>query len=312
MQTGFFGILSLMIKNTNILGVLSGIVSAIFVAGYLTVNKYIYNHYAITAFQYSMFFAIMGAVFALFSLIYKWDGESLDTVRSNLKSFIILTIVGFLAVSIFTFGLNYTSAVNAALLITTTIVATSIFSYFILGERYAKNQWLWVAVLFVGLYIAIVGFHSIVLQKGDIIVLCSVLFFGFGNAFLRKIMGKLKKPGIVPDTRLVLGAIIAIIVLGVTQNNYSIFIDILPLGLLAGFFYWACMKTFAKSVNLLNANEAIVINNTQIFFTSIAGVLVLSESYSFVKFLGSIIVIVSVYFISARKRLKTQNVINIS
>lgn len=221
------------------------------------------------------------------------------------QSFIILSVAGFLAVSIFTFGLNFTTSVNAALLMTTTIVATSVFSHFILGERYAKNQWLWVAVLFVGLYIAIVGFNRIYLQKGDIIVLCSVLFFGFGNAFSRKVMGRLQKPGIVPDSRLVIGALFAIVAIAITQRNYSIFIEILPLGLLAGFFYWACMKTFAKCVNLLNANEAIVINNTQIFFTSIAGVIILSEPYSLVKFIGSIIVMIGAYFISARKRLKS-------
>ncbi len=294
-----------MSKSTNRMGTASGFVSALCVAGYLTVNKYIYTNYDITALQYSMFFAVMGAVFAFISLVYKWDGESLVTVRSNLKSFVVLAVAGFLAVSIFTFGLNFTSTVNAALLVTTTIVATSIFSHLILGERYARKQWLWVAVLFVGLYIAIVGFRRIFLQKGDLIVLASVLFFGFGNAFSRKVMGRLKKPGIVPDSRLVLSAIIAIGVLVVTQRNYSIFIDILPFGLLAGFFYWACMKTFAWCVHLLNANEAIVLNNTQIFFTSIAGVLALSEPYSIEKFLGSVIVIVSVYFISARQRLKS-------
>jgi drug/metabolite transporter (DMT)-like permease len=272
-------------------------------AGYLTVNKHIYANYDITAFQYSMFFAIMGAVFAFISLVHKWDGESLATIRSNLRSFIVLAIAGFLAVSIFTFGLNFTSTVNAALLITTSIVATSLFSHLILGERYAKNQWLWVAVLFAGLYIAIVGFHRIHLQTGDLIVLASVLFFGFGNAFSRKVMGGLKRPGIAPDSRLVLGALIAVAILAVTQRSYSIFIDILPLGLLAGFFYWACMKAFARCVHLLNANEAIVLNNTQIFFTSIAGVLLLSEAYSLEKFLGSLIVIIGVYFISARQRL---------
>jgi len=291
-------------KTSNRMGVLSGFVSALCVAGYLTVNKYIYTHYDITAFQYSMFFAVMGAVFAFCSLVYKWDSESLETVRSNFKTFVVLAVAGFLAVSIFTFGLNFTSTVNAALLITTTIVATSIFSHLILGERYIRNQWFWVAVLFVGLYIAIVGFHRISLQKGDLIVLASVLFFGFGNAFSRKVMGRLKKPGIVPDSRLVLGAIIAVAVLLVTQRNYSIFIDILPYGLLAGFFYWACMKTFARCVHLINANEAIVLNNTQIFFTSIAGVLVLSEPYSLEKLIGSVVVIISVYFISVKQRLK--------
>jgi drug/metabolite transporter (DMT)-like permease len=115
----------------------------------------------------------------------------------------------------------------------------------------------------------------------------------------------MEHPGIVPDTRLVIGGLVAAVVGAITSlSRLNHIVQLLPLALLAGLFYWLCMKTFAKTVLLLNASEAVVLNNSQIFFTSIAGVLILSERYSIEKLVGSIIVMVSVYFISAHKKLK--------
>jgi drug/metabolite transporter (DMT)-like permease len=242
----------------------------------------------------------MGGLYALISLACHFDRESYKAVRSKFGSLFVLSIAGFLAVSIFTFGLNYTTTVNSALIMTTTIVATALFSYLLLGEHFEKRQLPWILVLFIGLYIGIVGFKAVQLQKGDLIVFGSVLFFGFGNAFSRVVMRDMKRPGIVPDMRLFMGAMMALVFIFLTARNYAIFMKILPLALLAGLFYWLCMKSFAKSVHLLNAHETIVLNNSQIFSTSVASVLILSEKYSLEKFFGSVVVIISIYFISAR------------
>lgn len=291
-------------RNQFAPGVAYGLISALCVTGYLTVNKYIYSHYSISALQYSMLFAVMGGLYALISLASRLDKENVKAIRSKFGPLVLLSVAGFLAVSIFTYGLNYTTTVNSALIITSTIVATSLFSYLLLGEHYEKRQLPWILVLFSGLYIGIVGLHAVNLQKGDLIIFGSVIFFGFGNAFSRVVMRDMKRPGVVPDIRLVMGAIMAAVVILFTAHDYKIFVKILPLALLAGLFYWLCMKAFAKSVLLLNAHEAIVLNNSQIFSTSLAGVVILSQPYSLEKFIGSMVVIVSVYFISARKKQK--------
>jgi drug/metabolite transporter (DMT)-like permease len=288
--------------NQNTWGVAFGVISAICVTGYLTVNKYIYGHFAIGPLEYSMFFAIIGGLFGLISLLKGFNRETYQEIRLNLGPLVVLGAAVFLAVGILIFGLRYTSATNAALLVTTSIVATPIFSYFLLKERLNKKQWVWMIALFFGLYIAIVGVHAFSPRIGDVIVLSSVLFFGFGNAYSRVVMKRMKRPGIVPDVRIVIGAMLAMATGMVVIRNYSMLVEILPFALLAGFFYWLCIKTFAASVHLINANEAVVLNNSHIFFTSIIGVLILGEHYTIEKFVGSVIVIISVYFIAARKK----------
>lgn len=290
-------------KNQNTLGILSGVVSALCVSGYFTINKYIYAHYAIGAFEYSMLFALMGGLFGLLSLVGSANRETYQEIRSNIRSLLILGSVVFIAVGILIFGLRYTSAINAALLSTSTIVTTILFSHFLLNEKLSKKQWGWIATLFTGLYIAIVGVRTIHLQAGDLIILSAVIFFGFGNAYNRVIMKRVKRPSMVADVRIIIGALFAGITSLSILHGYTVPIKVLPWALLAGFFYWLCIKTFATAVHLINANEAVVLNNSHVFFTSITGVLILGEHYTAEKFLGSIIIIASVYFIAAHKKL---------
>lgn len=259
----------------------------------------------VSAVQYSILFAFIGGVFGLLSLSTKFDRKAYEAIRKNIRSLIILGLASGLAVGILVFGQRYTTSVNAALLVTSSIVATSLFSYVLLGEKLAKKQAIWVVMLFVGLYIGIVGLKKIQLRSGDLIIMGSVLFFGFGNAFSRVIMKRMDRPGIVPDMRLIVAGTISIVLALLTIRNFSVIRVIWPLALLSGLFYWLCMKTFARSVHLLNANEAVILNQSQIFFTSLAGVVILSEHYSPEKFIGSVIVIVSIYFITAHKRVST-------
>lgn len=283
------------------LGIVCGVLSAIFVAGYVTTNKHIYSNYDITAIEYGLIFSMAGAIFGISSLLFQMNTKNAKLLKNNSKSLLALGIVGAFAVGIFTIGQQYTTAVNASLLMTSTIVATALFSHYLLNEQYTKQQYIWMLVLFLGLYIGVVGFQSLDLKSGDLIVLSSVLFFGFGNAYSRVVMKRMGGARLVPDARLTVGGTLALIAFLFVVKNVSIVVEILPFAILAGLFYWLCMKTFAKAVYLINANNTIVLNNSQIFFTSLAGVIILGESYSFEKLLGSVIAITAIYFIAGRK-----------
>jgi drug/metabolite transporter (DMT)-like permease len=285
-------------QNNRVAGILAGLASALCVSGYFIINKHVYNTYDITAIQYSLLFAVIGGLYALTSLVLQSKNSDRKEVRQHTTSFGILGAAGFLAVGMLVFGQQFTTSINASILVTATIVTTAFFSFVMLKEKLDKSQWLWIAVLFLGLYIGIVGFKTLTLRIGDVIVLGSVIVFGFGNVYSRIIMKKVTKPSMVPDVRLLIAGTIALILTPLLVRDYKVMVDVLPWAFAAGFFYWLCMKFFAKSVHLLNANEAIILNNSQIFFTSLLGVVLLSEPYSIEKFIGSVIVLISIYFIS--------------
>jgi len=286
-----------MVKKNQ--GIVYGLLSALFVTGYFIVNRYVYTHYGISSVEYSLLFAISGAVFALFSLLTKVSKENIKIIKNNIVSLIILGFAGNLAVGILVAGQQHTSAINASILMTTTIISTMFFSYLMLSERFEKAKYLWIGCLFLGLYLSIVGLKSFEIKSGDIMIISSIVFFGFGNAYSRKLMVRMGSASLVPDARLLVGGVIALPLYLAVINSTKVIIEILPLVLLAGFFYWLTIKTFAKSVYLTNANNTIILNNTHIFTTSIAGVLLLSETYTVEKLIGSIIAILAIYKITS-------------
>lgn len=282
-------------------GVAAGILSAVFVAGYITTNKYIYAHHDIGAIEYSLIFAVTGGLFATLSLGLQLNRQAAKLINQNKLSLLALAVAGALAVGILTIGQQYTTAMNASLLMTTTIVVTAIFSHALLGEKYARHQLGWIVLLFLGVYIGVVGFQQIKFRPGDLIVLGSVIFFAFGNAYSRVVMKRMGGAGLVPDVRLSVAGLLALVLALFVIKDITIVREVLPLALLAGLFYWLTMKSFAKAVYLINSNNTIVLNNAQIFFTSIAGILILSEPYSWEKLAGSLVAITAIYHIAAKK-----------
>jgi drug/metabolite transporter (DMT)-like permease len=289
------------LQDKNI-GIIFGVFSAVCTAVFVTTNKHIYANYDISALEYSLVFVLAGALFGISSLLTQINKPGRELLKNNYGPLLALGFVSAIAEVIFTIGQYYTTAVNTSLLTTSGIVITALFSHLLLKERHNKYQYSWMILLFIGLYIGVVGLKSIQIKSGDLIVLCSVVLFSFGNAYSRLVMKRMGSARLVPDVRLTIAGIVALIASVFVISDLSLILEILPFVLIAGLFFWLSMKTFAKAIYLINANDAIVLNNSQIFFTSAGGVMILSESYSLEKFIGSVMVITAIYFIAGRNR----------
>jgi drug/metabolite transporter (DMT)-like permease len=297
-------------NKKHLIGLANGLFSALCVSGYLVVNKYVYTHYSITAAEYTTLFLIIGGVYGLLLFLVQTKRKAYyEDLRRNIKPIFILSLPVTLAMGFLIFGQSYTTSTNASILATSSILATLFWSYVFLKESLSRRQGIWALIMLTGLYIGIVGFSKIQLKIGDLIIIGSIIFFGFGNAFSRVIMKRVDNPGVVPYSRLIIGGALSLIGAAIFFRDIETLLTVLPFALVASGFYWMCMVSFSKSVHLLDANEAVVLNQSQIFFTSIAGVLLLSESYSIEKLMGSLLVIISIYFITAHKRIK-KGVIN--
>lgn len=287
--------------SKHVQGVVFGILSALGVTGYIITNKYIYGQYEVTPFQYAVIFAVAGGIFSSISLAFHLDKSKIRNIKSDYKFLLMMGIIGPAAVAILVVGQSYTSSVNTALLITSSVLTTALFSRVLLNVLPSKNQWLWMIGLFAGIYLGIVGFSSLSLNSGDIIILSSALVFGLGNV-LSKIAMKKHNPNTVADVRMIIGAIISIAAGVFILDDPRLYVDFAPLALLAGFFYWATMQSFAKAVDIVGANSAITLNQSQIFTTGILGALILSEIYNWENFAGSVLAIVSIYFITRARK----------
>jgi drug/metabolite transporter (DMT)-like permease len=282
-------------------GVLAGFASALFFTAYIIINRYVYNKFAANAIDYALLFTIATGLFAVLSVWRQGYWNAIKAVQRDPGWFFAHGVSGSAGVALLVLGQAHTSSINAALLVTGTILTTTVLSSVLLNESMATRQALWLGVLFIGLYIGIVGFRTFHLHLGDALIAGGVVLMGLGNVITRRLT-KYHHAGIVPDIRLIFGAIVAAILSPVLFHGYEVLKLYWLYVFAAGFFAWLTMRAFAFSVKLINANQAVVLVNTQVIFTSLAGVVVLGEAYSLEKFVGAMVAMTSIYFITWKER----------
>lgn len=287
-------------RSAHTKGVIYGVLSALSVSGYVLVNRYVYTKYGVAAFDYAVTFAVAAALFAITSLVSRQvKRHDIKITLRALPSLLLIGFAGGLAMALVVFGQNFTTAVNTGIIMTASIITTNIFSKYMLKQSFSGAQWLWLGMMFVGLYLGIVGLHFLKLNAGDLIVLCAAVALGFSNTFSKVLMRKYDAR-FIADARLTISGLL-MLAAGVVLVGFDVLVTAAGLWpLLGGLFLWLCIRTFYGAVQLLSPNKAIVLNNSQIFFTAIAGVLLLSETYDWVKFAGSAIVLISIYYLSRR------------
>lgn len=286
-------------------GYIYGLLASATFAVYVLINRYIYLNYHVDGLKYTITFAVAGGVFALFGALHNnIKGDTKIPFNKSLLPVIFNGILAGIALGVFVFGQSYTSAANASILATTTMATTAAFSWFLIkGDRFDKRQLAWFGCMFVGLYLAIVGLHTLSVSKGDLIILASCILLGFVNVNSKLLM-KNHSSKVVTDVRLISGALFLAIV-GMTLYGTGFLITnagLLPL--LAGFFFWLTIRFFYAAVDHINPSRAIILANMHSAVTPIIGALLLAEPYGPLKFIGGVLIIVSVININSKKSLK--------
>lgn len=282
-------------------GVVTGLLSAFFFASYLVINRYIYTEFKVDSLAFAFLFNALAGIYAGLALMQRYNQRKMRSVWQDRYKILLLCTYGLLAMLLLLIGQRYTTSIHASLLVTGSIVATMVFSTLFLKESITTRQKWWVVGMFVGLYVAIVGVQAISLLSGDLIILIGVIFFGLGNVLSRNLMQR-HDSAIIPDLRVFLVAVIAGLVYVLFFHSINIFSLVGLWTVVSSLCFWLTMRSFAVTVHLVNANHAIVLVNAQIVPASLAGVFLLNEHYSLEKFVGSVIVLVCIYFITWRGR----------
>lgn len=283
-------------------GQLYGALAAITFACYVLTNRYVYVNYDVATFPYTVTFLACGAVFATLSLGFgKKSKREVKVFQKKTWPVVLNGILAGSGIGLLVFGQAFTTAINASIIATAAVLTTVFFSKVILKESFDRLQMLWVMIMFIGLYFAIVGTDLINFNKGDFIILGAICVLGFTNVF-SKILMKRNSSGFIADVRLVSGSILFIVIGLVAEGSNFLVTSAGWWPLLAGLFFWITIRSMYTAIDLIGPNEAIVLGNSHPFFTALVGVTLLHEQYSWVKFVGSVVVLASVYFITKKSR----------
>jgi drug/metabolite transporter (DMT)-like permease len=287
-------------KSDEQKGIFIGFIASLTFATYVLINRYVYLNYSVEVLNYVATFRAAGGIFALLGLAASYFRGAVRFLHRDTLPVVGNAVIALAGLSLFVFGQRYTTAVNASLATTATVITTALFSRLVLKESFTRKQQLWLAVMFAGLYLAVVGRHIVSINKGDAIVMAAAVLLGFANA-ITKILVKKSPSNFVADMRLATGGLLTFLLALIFIGSDFLVVSAGLWPLMAGFFFWVTIKSFYAAVHYIGPNKAIVLGNCHPFFTALVGVFLLAEPYSMVKFIGSVVVLVSVYFISKKE-----------
>jgi len=216
-------------------------------------------------------------------------------------------------------AVHYTTAINAALINSFTPVVVTILSVAFLKERLTQKQWLGIIISFLGvLWTTVRGdlkkLMSLSFNKGDVIMLFAVLFWGIYTIVLKK------KGKVVPLKTLFTASTMGGLVFTwplVIYENYNTglsWISNLTSNHYLSLLYFGIFPTilsflfFNKAVLQIGPSRASVFSNLVVVFASVFGIAFLGEKLIIAHFLGGGLIVLGVYLTSQNK-VKTESLI---
>jgi drug/metabolite transporter (DMT)-like permease len=241
-------------------GLAYGLLATAMFAAYLLTNRYVYTTYDVDAVAYTVTFSLWAGFFALLSVGLGWYRQKFAIFHRNTLPVVWTGMLAGIGIGLIVLGQRYTTAVNASILATASTIPTILFTRILLKERFSRVQWAWVALMFVGLYLAIVGLRGLHLARGDSIILGAAVILGFTNTF-SKVLMKRHSSDFVADVRLVSGGVL-FLALGMLLKSGHFFVTTAGLWpVLGGMFYWLTIKFFYASMHYISPGKAIVLVN---------------------------------------------------
>lgn len=253
------------------------------------------------------FWRYIFGVSPLLFLAYKSGLPSWSSIKKNLKGLVLVGIICLFGFNVLFFtGLNYSSAINGALIVSTTPMLTLVFSSIILKTRLKKNHIIGVLISLVGVgYLILKGDYSslsnIDYSIGDIMLLFAATLFALQNVWVKKYSGVLSNINFTFLTNLLCWLSFALFlpfagVENVTSYSSAFWLSALGIGVFGtsiAYYFWN------EGIELSSANQAGVMINVIPLSTAIVSV-ILGEHLFLYHLFSAILILLGVILVRMR------------
>jgi drug/metabolite transporter (DMT)-like permease len=239
-----------------------------------------------------------------------WWQRHKSPEKSNLNwadvwQFVLIGILGQVIAQLFvTWGVRYTLASNAALLMLSLPVITAVMAYFFLKETMSVVRW-------IGFVLAIAGviecsgidWHSLNLTStdyfvGNVLILCSVAGSAFYNVYSKRLLTRYTPLELLLYSYYAVIAVLLPITLRLEPSGFSmlphltltVWVGVAGLALLQ---YFASMVIFLTVLTRLDATQAGLSNYMIPFFGLLVAAITLHERLTRYMILGGLLVLAS-------------------
>jgi drug/metabolite transporter (DMT)-like permease len=229
---------------------------------------------------------------------------------SDVLQFILIGVFGQVVAQLFiTWGVRWSLASNAALLMLALPVSTAVMAYFALGERMTPIRWLSFALAIAGVLECAgidwreLNFASGRFLAGNLLIFLSVNGSAFYNVYSKKLLGRYSPLRVLLYSYYAVFVFMLPIVLYVESQGFRELPQFAPpvwLGLiiLAVFQYFLSMVVFLHVLARLDATQAGLSNYMIPFFGVLIAAVVLGERLSRFMVLGGVLVLGSTLLVT--------------
>ena len=229
---------------------------------------------------------------------------------SDVLQFILIGVLGQVVAQLFiTWGVRWSLASNAALLMLALPVSTAVMAYFVLGERMTPIRWLSFALAIAGVLECSgidwreLNFTSGRFLAGNLLIFLSVNGSAFYNVYSKKLLGRYSPLRVLLYSYYAVFVFMLPIVLYVEPQGFRELPQFAPLvwlGLiiLAVFQYFLSMVIFLHVLARLDATQAGLSNYLIPFFGVLIAAMVLGERLSRFMVLGGVLVLGSTLLVT--------------
>lgn len=270
-------------------------------AGHI-LQKAVLNH-GVDRFVFA-FLRIASGFFLITLLLLSRHYRPLKIIRANVRHFVMLGIFySGCGILIKLWGLSYTTATNAAFIMSLSSVAAVMFAYFLLKETAPQHFYIVAAMMIVGVYLVSTKGQSLLPHKGDLIILGLVFLIGFMQVYGKRVLRELSvlatSFGRAFFGMIFLGALIPVF----APHGFSTIPDFYTWLLITanGLIFGGSILTFYKALQAEGASNSAMFALLVPVLTAGLGRILLAERLSLVQVAGGLIIISGSLLISRIK-----------
>jgi len=263
---------------------------------------------------FATFFPITLAMLLLIPVVRrersKVEGNAGRIPRHDILEFILIGVFGQVVAQLFiTWGVRWSLASNAALLMLTLPISTAVMAYFFLDERMTRVRWISFALAIAGVLECSginwkeLNFTSVRFLLGYLMILLSVNGSAFYNVYSKKLLRRYSPLQVLLYSYYAVFVFLCPITVYAEPHgfiNLPHYTRIVWLGLvmLALFQYFLSMVIFLNVLTRLDATQAAVSNYLIPFFGVIVAAIVLHERLTKFMVFGGLLVLASTLLVT--------------
>ena len=250
-------------------------------------------------------------VLVMSPVIIKLFKNERHSLREHFKLLLFLALTGVIGFNLLIYwALNYTTAISATLLNSTSPLFMFLLSALLIGEKMELKYWVSMAISFLGVLFVITHgsidrLLSLQLNIGDLIMVLAVISWSLYSIFIKKISGKIPSMTIfgftlaigfivmIPAVAIEL-SVVPVNALDVTEWSALMYIGIFPS--ICSFLLWN------RAVALIGPSKASISLNLIPVFGAAAAFLFLGEVISIPQIIGGFLVFTGVFITSFKRR----------